>query len=72
MHVLPLITQSSAQTTSPSGSTFWLRGNCRSIVKVTLAPVKVGESFPTLNVTFPPVPKTEMKVSVSIILHSGQ
>lgn len=52
--VSPLTVQSSAQTTSPLGSTFCLCGNSKSIVKVTFAPVKVGESLATLNSTLPP------------------
>lgn len=52
--VLPLTVQSWAQTTSPSGCTLWLCGNSKSMVKVTLAAVRVGESLSTLKVTLPP------------------
>lgn len=52
-----MTTQSSAHTTSPSGCTFWLWGNSRSMVKVTLARVRVGESLSTLKLTLPPSPQ---------------
>lgn len=58
--VSPLTVQSSAQTTSPLGSTFCLCGNSKSIVKVTFAPVKVGESLATLNSTRPPAQRRQV------------
>lgn len=43
-----------AQTTWPSGSTVWLGGKFRLMVKEALAPVRVGPSFFKSNVTWPP------------------
>lgn len=61
----PLKRQSSAQTTSPLGSTFWVWGNSKLMVKVTLAPVRVGESFATLKITLPPAGRRQEKQSCS-------
>lgn len=68
---LPLTVKFSAHTTSPSGMTFWLCGNCSSMVKVTLAAVRVGASLPTMNFTLPPVEKNvhfELNI-ISILFH---
>ena len=43
-----------AQTTRPSGSTFWLLGKCKAIEKEAFAPINVGPSLLTFRDTRPP------------------
>lgn len=48
---VPLTVQFCAQTTWPSGSSVWLGGKFKLMLKEALAPVKVGPSFFKSNVT---------------------